>query len=77
MSGPKLLGLAEKIRDLGGKEQAVPFGATLHVSGEDEEALEKAIAPFRTDEYKWRQIEPGLEDIFIHLMERSKERGVR
>lgn len=77
VSGPKLLGLAEKIRDLGGKEQAVPFGATLHVSGEDEEALEKAIAPFRTDEYKWRQIEPGLEDIFIHLMERSKERGVR
>jgi ABC-2 type transport system ATP-binding protein len=77
VSGPKLLELAAKIRDLGGKERAVAFGSTLHVSGDDEEALEKAIDPFRTDRYKWRQIEPGLEDIFIHLMERSKERGVR
>jgi ABC-2 type transport system ATP-binding protein len=77
VAGPKLIELAEKIRDLGGKERAVAFGNTLHVSGDDEEALEKAIAPFRTELYKWRQIEPGLEDIFIHLMERSKERGVR
>jgi len=43
------------------------------VSGSDAAALEQAIAPFRTDQYEWRQIESGLEDVFIHLMEKSKD----
>jgi ABC-2 type transport system ATP-binding protein len=54
--------------------QAVPFGDTLHVSGPDAAALEQAIAPFRTEGYTWRRIESGLEDVFIHLMDRSSDR---
>jgi ABC-2 type transport system ATP-binding protein len=75
VSGPKLLELAERIRQGTENLQAVAFGNTLHVSGGDATALEEAIAPFRSEPYKWRRIESGLEDIFIHLMERSKERG--
>jgi ABC-2 type transport system ATP-binding protein len=68
VSGPDLPGLARRIRALPGVEQAVAFGNTLHVSGADEQALLRAIAPFRTAEYEWRRIDPGLEDVFIHFM---------
>jgi ABC-2 type transport system ATP-binding protein len=73
VGGPKLLQVAKQIRGRPGVEQAVAFGNLLHVSGSDAAALEQAIAPFRTAEYNWRKVESGLEDVFIHLMERPKE----
>jgi ABC-2 type transport system ATP-binding protein len=73
VGGPGLLQVAEKIRACPGVEQAVAFGNLLHVSGSDAAALEQAIAPFRNDEYRWRKVESGLEDVFIHLMDRTKE----
>jgi ABC-2 type transport system ATP-binding protein len=72
VSGSNLLGLAEKLRGRPGVEQAVAFGAALHVSGDDPVALDEAIAPFRTESYEWRQVESGLEDVFIHLMDRFR-----
>jgi ABC-2 type transport system ATP-binding protein len=72
VGGPDLLRLAERLRERPGVQQAVAFGNLLHVSGDDAVALEQAIAPFRTREYDWREIRPGLEDAFIHLMERSR-----
>jgi ABC-2 type transport system ATP-binding protein len=71
--GPDLLKLATELRGKPGIQQAVAFGASLHVSSEDAAALEKAIQPFRKDGYEWRQIPAGLEDVFIHLMEGSKD----
>jgi ABC-2 type transport system ATP-binding protein len=71
VKGPKLLELANQLRGCNGVEQAVPFGDTLHVSGSDAEALEAAIAPFRSPPYDWRPTESGLEDVFIHLMEQT------
>jgi ABC-2 type transport system ATP-binding protein len=68
VSGPNLPTLAETLRALPGVQQASAFGNTLHVSGDDAAALERAITPYRTAEYRWEQIEPGLEDVFIHLM---------
>lgn len=73
VSGPNLLTLAEKLRGRPGVEQAVTFGNTLHVNGDDAAALERAIAPFWTEEYQWRQVESGLEDVFIDLMDKSKD----
>jgi len=73
VSGPHLLQLAEQIRAQPGVRQAVAFGAALHVSGDDAEALERAIEPFRTPDHEWRRIDSGLEDVFIHLMEKSKD----
>ncbi|MDA8407709.1 MAG: ABC transporter ATP-binding protein [Deltaproteobacteria bacterium] len=72
VSGPNLAELAERLRKLPEVEQAAAFGSALHVSGVDAAQLEKAIDPFRTDEYKWSQAESGLEDIFIHLMAKAK-----
>ena len=74
VSGPHLLELADQLRQRPGVQQAVAFGAALHVSGDDAPALEAAIAPFRTPEYQWRQVGAGLEDVIIHLMDGSRER---
>ena len=38
----------------------------------DAAVLAQAIAPFRTPEYRWRELGPGLEDVFIHLMETAR-----
>ncbi len=73
VAGPNLLQVAEQIRGRAGVEQATAFGNLLHVSGTNAAELEQAIAPFRTEQHKWRQVEPGLEDVFIHMMERPKQ----
>lgn len=71
VSGPDLLDLAAKLRERPGVQQAVLFGSNLHVSGDDDAALQQAIAPFRNGEHEWRRIDAGLEDVFIHLMEHA------
>jgi len=73
VSGPDLLKLASEIRGLTGVQDAVAFGTTLHVSGDDPLALQQAIAPFRTTKYVWEKIPSGLEDVFIHLMGESRD----
>ncbi|BCA52944.1 ABC-type transport system, ATPase component [Nitrospira sp. KM1] len=77
VTGNELHRLTVQLRDRPGVSQAVAFGSMLHVSGDDDAALEAAIAPFRTDEYEWRRISSGLEDVFIHLMESAPERVSR
>lgn len=71
--GPDLLALAERLRHQPGVEQAAAFGNALHVTGADAAALESAIGPFRRPPYRWERIEAGLEDVFIHLMDRRQE----
>jgi ABC-2 type transport system ATP-binding protein len=73
VSGPGLLELAMELRARPGVLQAVAFGEKLHVSGDNPEALEQAIAPFRRPPFTWERIRSGLEDAFIHLMENSKD----
>ena len=73
VSGPDLQALAHKLRTAPGVQQAVAFGTRLHVSGTDARELERAIAPFKTERHTWQQINPGLEEVFIHLMESSQD----
>lgn len=59
------------VRDLEGKpgvEMVALFGQALHVSGTDRQSLQAAIRPFRRDPYRWSEVQPTLEDVFIHLM---------
>jgi ABC-2 type transport system ATP-binding protein len=72
-AGENLHELAERLRGLPGVEQVAAFGATLHVSGRDAGKLNASLAPFRTNAQRWTQIEPGLEDVFISLMETAKD----
>jgi ABC-2 type transport system ATP-binding protein len=44
------------------------------VSGIDEAALERALAPYRARPgITWRRSEPGLEDVFIRMMDDAPE----
>ncbi len=71
VSGPDRR-IAELARELAGRpavEMVAPFGATLHVSGEDAARLDAAVAPFLAETaLNWQRGEPSLEDAFIHLM---------
>ena len=65
----KLAELAERLHGKPGIAHVTAFGNTLHVTGEDEAALQRAIAPFlEQPEFHWKKAQPGLEDVFIHLM---------
>jgi ABC-2 type transport system ATP-binding protein len=73
VSGPKVAELAETLRALPGVEQVVAFGTALHVSGRDAELLRRSISRWMTNGYRWEQIQSGLEDVFISLMETAKD----
>ncbi|MES2568434.1 MAG: ABC transporter ATP-binding protein [Verrucomicrobiota bacterium] len=73
VSGPDLVQLAAELRKQPGVEQAVAFGTVLHVSGSNEAALREALAPFRNGITQWEQVESSLEDVFIHLMQSSRD----
>jgi len=50
------------------------FGTVLHVSGRDSGALAALAARLSKDSaYRWSPIEPGLEDVFIDLMQGSED----
>jgi ABC-2 type transport system ATP-binding protein len=69
--GPNADRLARDLRGKPGIDMVSPFGPALHVSSTNREALEKAIAPFRREPWRWVEVEPSLEDVFIHLMGRA------
>jgi ABC-2 type transport system ATP-binding protein len=72
VEGKDLIALAERLRGAAGIEQVVPFGNTLHVSGTDANALAQTVARFRADGgQRWQLGEPGLEDVFIQLMQHA------
>lgn len=76
VAGDALMHLAETLQALPGVAQVVPFGGALHVSGDDAQALETALAPYqaRTD-LTWTRAEPSLEDVFIQLVSEAGERA--
>lgn len=73
VSGAGLAQLARQLRGLPGVEQVAAFGDTLHVSGADAALLEQSIARFQGQGYHWAPIQPGLEEVFISLMQNSEE----
>ena len=74
VSGPDLWSLAESLKGLPGVDQVTPFGSTLHVTGRDARTLFDSISRLKEGmPHRWEPIEPGLEDVFISLMERAPE----
>jgi ABC-2 type transport system ATP-binding protein len=69
VTGPDLSALAERLRENPAVEQVAAFGGALHVTGSNRAALKAAIAPMEHEANRtWREVAPGLEDVFIHLM---------
>jgi ABC-2 type transport system ATP-binding protein len=67
--GPRADRLAAQLAQAPGVLTATAFGEGLHVSGTDRAALDAAIAPHRQPPYRWTEVRPTLEDVFIHLMD--------
>jgi ABC-type multidrug transport system ATPase subunit len=62
---------ARRLRQISGVESAAVFGRSVHVAGSERAALERAIAHFDDDALTWHEVEPRLEDVFIHLLSRK------
>ena len=73
--GPGADRISAEIEGREGVEMAAPFGTTLHVCGPDLAALKRAVAPW-ADKVRFRESEPTLEDVFIHLMKRAPDHSV-
>ena len=69
IEGEDLMDVASELRALPGVEMVAPFGNALHMSGTDRAALERAVTTVAKHEgLAAREVEPSLEDVFIHLM---------
>ena len=69
IEGEALPSLAAKLRTLPAVEQVASFGTVLHVTGSNRERLKAALKPLMDEPGRqWREVEPSLEDVFIHLM---------
>ena len=64
---------ARRLRRTPGVEAAAVFGRALHVAGTDRAALESAIRSAAGANLSWREVEPRLEDVFIHLLSEQGE----
>jgi ABC-2 type transport system ATP-binding protein len=75
VAGPaaRLAEVAASLKGKPGVSHVTAFGNTLHVTGEDETALERTVGELRQEGLNWRKAQPGLEDVFIHLMEGAQD----
>jgi ABC-2 type transport system ATP-binding protein len=57
-----------------GVEQTAAFGGTVHVTGKDGALLEKTLREVTEGTgARFAPVETGLEDVFIHLMQRATD----
>jgi ABC-2 type transport system ATP-binding protein len=77
VSGGDLPALAARLRALPSVEQVAAFGNALHAVGSDRQRLQSELAPLMAEPGRtWTEVEPGLEDVFIHLMRSAGEEPV-
>ena len=62
--------VARQLAGAPGVDQVAPFGTTLHVTGTDRAALEAALGAAGV---AWQPSETSLEDVFIRLMDQSRD----
>jgi ABC-2 type transport system ATP-binding protein len=72
-TGPDIDAAARRLRRTPGIEAAAVFGRALHVAGTDRVALEGAIGGDAYAALSWREVEPRLEDVFIHMLSVKEE----
>jgi ABC-type multidrug transport system ATPase subunit len=73
-SGAGVEQAVKALRAAPGVEAAAVFGRSLRVSGVDREALQQAIAEHGAG-VDFKEAPPRLEDVFIHLLSGSDEKG--
>lgn len=72
--GDDLVALAQQLREAPGVAQTVAFGNSLHVSGQDDAALEATLRDAAgKHQLQLSRIDTSLEDVFIYMMAQSKD----
>jgi ABC-type multidrug transport system ATPase subunit len=66
---------ARRLRRMPGVEAAAVFGHVLHIAGTDRALLEVATKAHDDAELVWREVEPRLEDVFIHMLREKEAAG--
>jgi len=79
VTGDDIDAAARRLRRMPGVEAAAVFGRALHVAGTDRAAIERAIsevagATGNGATLSWREVEPRLEDVFIHMLSVDQDR---
>jgi ABC-2 type transport system ATP-binding protein len=69
-TGTNLDDAARALRAMPGVESAAVFGTVLRIAGMERAALEKATTSLGRG-ILWHEVDPGLEDVFIHLLTRA------
>jgi len=64
---------ARQLRRMPGVEAAAVFGHTVHIAGLDRAALEGAMHALDAGAFVWREAEPTLEDVFIHMLSTAEQ----
>ncbi|HEY1632608.1 MAG TPA: ABC transporter ATP-binding protein [Rhizomicrobium sp.] len=73
LEGEGVRRLLPKLQSAPGVEYVAFFGAALHVSGHDRAALERTLAPYKSEPgIKLYETAPNLEDVFILLQEQAR-----
>ena len=73
VEGRGLAKLEAELTGEAGVEQVARFGTALHVSGTDEKALAKTVRAHERKDLAWSRQPAGLEELFIHLMDSSRD----
>lgn len=70
IGGPGVEDLTARVEAISGVDAATLFGAELHVTGSDVEAIERGLAVLRREHAcRIRRVEPTLEDVFVHTLD--------
>jgi len=74
VTGGDLTTLSKKIQGQPGVDQRIMFGASLHITGKDEVALEQSLRmATQGTSFHLERLETSLEDVFIHMMNQSED----
>lgn len=67
--------LLAALRGQDGADHVAYFGNALHLSGSDPQKLKTLVARYAAG-FRWQEIRPSLEDVFIHLMKQAPTQSV-
>jgi ABC-2 type transport system ATP-binding protein len=77
VSGPDVRRFLPRLENKPGVEHVAFFGAKLHVSGRNRDALQETLHLFRDDPvFAIEESKPSLEDVFIHLQNPNSQNGL-
>ena len=65
---------ARRLRRMPGVEAAAVFGRALRIAGTDRTALEATVRSAGEKTLAWHEVEPRLEDVFIHMLSLKRDK---